>query len=74
MFSEIDSVTMAMLVVLVLVLVGMLLTTLVQKLSRFSRDLRYINMEIERNAGAEREYWQREKRRLWLSWLPFYRR
>ena len=74
MFSEIDSVTMAMVAVLVLLLAGMLLTMLVQKLSRFSRDLRYINMEIERSTGAEREYWQQEKRRLWLSWLPFYRR
>lgn len=74
MFLGIDSVTMAMLIVLALVLAGMLLAALVQKLSRFCRDLRYINMEIERNAGSEREYWQRERRRLWLSWLPFYRR
>ena len=36
-----------------------------------SRELKYINCEIHRNTGAERQYWIRKKRRLWLSLIPF---
>lgn len=39
----------------------------------FRRELRYINMEIERNEGRERERWIRRKRRLKLSIIPFIR-
>ena len=39
----------------------------------FRRELRYINMEIERNEGRERERWIRRKKRLKLSILPFFR-
>ena len=37
----------------------------------FTRELRFLNREIERTRGSERRYWQRRKRRLWLSILPF---
>ncbi len=37
----------------------------------FSRRLRYLNNEIKRTDGIERRYWIREKRRLWLSLIPF---
>ena len=37
----------------------------------FSKELRYIRFEIARNTGEERAYWISEKRRLWLSLLPF---
>ena len=39
----------------------------------FSRELKYINCEIGRNTGDERKYWIRQKRRLWLSLIPFVR-
>ena len=39
----------------------------------FQRDLRYINMEIQRNEGAEREHWKKERKKLWLSLIPFYK-
>lgn len=38
----------------------------------FRRELRYINMEIQRNTGREREHWIKRKRRLKLSILPFF--
>lgn len=37
----------------------------------FSYELRYINREIERTKGDERKHWLRQRRRLWLSLLPF---
>ncbi len=40
-------------------------------LNNFSRELKYLNSEIERTTGAERRYWLRKRRRLWLSLIPF---
>ena len=39
----------------------------------FSKDLKYIKMEIRRTCGREQKYWIRRKRRLWLSLIPFVR-
>lgn len=40
-------------------------------INNFSRELKYINREIHRTDGAERRYWIRQRRRLWLSLIPF---
>lgn len=37
----------------------------------FSRELRYLNNEINRTDDHEREYYLYKRRRLWLSLLPF---
>ena len=37
----------------------------------FSRKLKYVNSEIARTTGYEREYWFYERRRLWCSLIPF---
>lgn len=37
----------------------------------FSRELKYLNSEIGRNTAGERRYWRRQRRRLWLSLIPF---
>ncbi len=37
----------------------------------FSQELKYLNIEIGRTDGAERRYWLRQRRRLWLSLIPF---
>lgn len=37
----------------------------------FSSELRYLNNEIGRTTGAERRHWIRQRRRLWLSLIPF---
>lgn len=57
-----------MIVVLILIL---LVIKLVVFLNEFSHEVRIINCEIERTTGAERRYWIRKKRRLWLSLIPF---
>jgi hypothetical protein len=37
----------------------------------FIRELRYLNKEIACTSGADRKHWLRQRRRLWLSLLPF---
>lgn len=51
---------------LIILLVGLVLF-----FDEFSRELKYINCEIQRNTGAERRRWIRKRRRLWLSLIPF---
>ncbi len=44
------------------------------RLMRFRRELRYIKDEIARSHHRdELHYWKRQKRRLWLSIIPFVR-
>lgn len=49
----------------------LLLFGLVSFLNNFSQELKYINGEIKRTDGSERRYWIRQRRRLWLSLIPF---
>ena len=38
----------------------------------FSREMRYVNMKLMNSRhDKEREYWEKRKKRLWLSLLPF---
>lgn len=60
-------------IVSVVLFVGLLLCSLVTKMDRFFAQLRYINMEICRGSPRERRIWQRRRRRLYLSLLPFVR-
>lgn len=48
-----------------------LLVGLALQISDFSKELKYINCEIERTDGEEQKYWIRQRRRLWLSLIPF---
>ncbi len=59
-------------IVIAFFLVSLLVATW-KFIDKFSRELRYLNSEIERTEGAERHYWICEKRRLWLSLIPFVR-
>jgi hypothetical protein len=53
------------------ILIVFALGALILRLSEFFRELRYLNKEIACNSGAERKYWLQQRRRLWLSLLPF---
>ena len=45
---------------------------LIIAISRFSRDLKYINTEISRTKGSEQRPWKRRKRRLYSKfWVYF---
>lgn len=48
-----------------------LLFGLAQFLNDFTSELRYLNNEIGRTDGEERKHWIRQRRRLWLSLIPF---
>lgn len=48
-----------------------ILGALIMFLVDFFRELRYLNKEIACTSGIERKYWLRQRRRLWLSLLPF---
>lgn len=69
-----DPVTITLLVILILIFAVLFGGAVSMNLREFRRELRHINLEIARTVGRERKYWRREKRRLWLSLLPFYRR
>jgi len=74
MYSEINLRVDILLIVIVLFFVVLLLIGLTIKINAFIHELDYINNEIRCTTGVERKHWKREKRRLWLSLLPFYRR
>lgn len=48
-----------------------LLVFAVLNLISFVQELKYLNREIARSTGHERQYWLRRKRRLLLSLIPF---
>ena len=69
-----DAVANVLLTIIIAFFAVMLFIGLSIKISEFNRELDYLNTEIARTEGAEREHWKCEKRRLWLSLLPFFRR
>lgn len=74
MNPELDAFTNVLLAIVVAFFAVLILVGLTMKINDFSHELKYLNTEIGRTEGAEREHWKREKRRLWLSLLPFFRR
>lgn len=70
--EEVSSVNVYWLIGLVLLLLVPLVTVSFAIFLRdFSRQLAYLNSEIERSEGRQRQHWIRRRRRLWLSLLPF---
>ena len=51
----------------------LLILKFVQFLNGFAKKLRYLNNEIQRTRGGERKYWERQRRKLWWSLIPFVR-
>ena len=74
MNPELDASTNVLLAIVIAFFAVLILVGLTMKIKEFSHEVDYINCEIGRTEGAEREYWKREKRGLWLSLLPFFRR
>ena len=58
-----------------LLLAGVAFLFSIPYLDWFRQELKYINIEIERNSHNPREQarWKRRKKRLLLSLLPFYK-
>ena len=62
MNPELDAVTIVLLAIVIAFFAIVFLVGLTAKINDF------------RHEGDEREHWKREKRGLWLSLLPFFRR
>ena len=73
MMNNIDSIVGVVFLLIIAFLFILLIIGFAIKVNSFSQKLDYIKMEIQRSRGEERRYWIREKRRLWLSLLPFCR-
>lgn len=60
-----DPTTVMLLVIVVGIVAALLLGIVITKFLKFRHELMIINMEISRTTGTEREYWKKEKRKLW---------
>ena len=70
-FSE--TVYYFLIIVFVVLMLALLICRIVIRFERLKRELKYVNLEIGRTSGSERDYWKKKKRRLWLSLIPFYK-
>lgn len=70
---EMDTLTWLLLTLSILIIGSLLIYSIAQSIIEFTRELRYLNSEINRTVGAERRSWIRQRRRLWLSLIPFVR-
>ena len=64
------------LLLIVFIIVALAVLWLIWMLLRpsFFRDMRYLNTEITRTHGEEREKWIQHRKRLLLTMIPFVRR
>lgn len=60
-------------ILIVIILIAALLIRLALQWNAFRRELRYLETEIRRTSGRERQRFVAQKRRLWLSLLFFVR-
>ena len=66
-----NSIVIFAIAVVVLLILFVILIGLIQFYNEFITELQYLSSEIERTDGEERAYWISQRRRLWLSLLPF---
>lgn len=69
--SENNSVIFVSIFVIVAVVFITVLINALIRWQTFSFERRRLNNEIQRTHGEEKRHWQRERRRLWLTLLPF---
>ena len=69
--TNLDRETLVLVVIVAGFFLLLILVGLVSFINDFSHELRYINCEIGRTTGEERKHWIRQRRRLWLSLIPF---
>lgn len=58
-------------IILAVIITVSLLFGLASYFTKFSRELQMINGEIRRSTDRERRYWKKQRRKLWLSLIPF---
>ena len=67
-----DSAVDVLLTIAIIFFTVAFLSALISKILNFNRELGFLNREIQRTEGEECEHWKQERRRLWLSLLPFF--
>lgn len=68
---QINRTLLAICLVVVAVIAVIVIVYIAMSYPEFKRRLNYINSEIRRTHGREREHWKREKRRLILNFFRF---
>ena len=68
-----DSIYIAIAIVIGVLLLVLAVARLAIFLQWFRRELRYVEKEITRTTGDEKKHWQKRKKRLWRSLIPFVR-
>ena len=68
-----DSIYIAIAIVIGVLLLVLAVARLDIFLQWFRRELRYVEKEIARTTGDEKKHWQKRKKRLWRSLIPFVR-
>lgn len=67
-YGEQESRFVYILIILVIIIfVILLIIALIIRIKDFSRQLRYINIELRRTSGVERQYWLIRRKALWKS-------
>ena len=66
-----DEIVTVFIILFALILLACAAVALARYINKFSRELKYLNIEISRTQGAERRHFIRRRRRLWLSIIPF---
>ena len=55
------------------IILFLFLVKLINYFNDFAKELKYLNCEIGRTTGDRLEHFKKQKRRLWLSLIPFVR-
>lgn len=61
------------LLILALFILVLIVIAFMDFINEFTRELKYINMEIKRTEGETKQFWIRKRRLLWLSLIPFFK-
>lgn len=69
-----DKLLSAVLITVLILFAALLLLYIGTVIYRVCVRMQYINMEINRTVGREKEYWLHQKRKLIRSVFPFYRK
>ena len=72
MYYRLHSTADVLLIIVIVFFTVAIIFAIASRIHNFRRDLDWLNREIQRTQGEERQYWKEEKRRLWLSLLPFF--
>lgn len=69
----VDGAIVAGVVMVAVIIVVLVFPKLILAFKEFSFALRYLNSEIQNTSGPQRDFWKRERNRLFLSLIPFAR-